>query len=63
MTRSLRYVTCHFKEAKKAYQSVMVVRPRRPISEEYLEFEKEVMQRSLDEFGYVWQAGHQGAEV
>ena len=41
----------------------MVVRPRRPTNAEFLEFEKEVFQRSLDEFGYVWQAGHQGAEV
>ena len=49
----------HFslQDAKKAYESVMAIGPRRPVTAEFLEFEKHAMERATDVYGYVWQTG------
>ena len=45
----------HFvKEAKHAYESVMVIRPRRPTTDEFFDFEKEAMRLSLTLYNYTW---------
>ena len=49
-----------FQEAKRAFESVMMIRPRRPVTDEFLDFEKEAMKRATDHYGYVWP---EGAEV
>ncbi|WAR31767.1 ANPRA-like protein [Mya arenaria] len=41
------------KEARLAYESVMVIRPRRPVSDEFLRFEKEVKERAKTEAGVI----------
>ena len=43
-----------FQVAKKAYESVMVIRPRRPTTEEFFEFEKEAMRLSSQLNDYKW---------
>ncbi|KAH3838481.1 hypothetical protein DPMN_111891 [Dreissena polymorpha] len=45
--------------ARKAYESVMVIRPRRPVTAEFEHFEKEVKRRSPIEYNYTWQDGHE----
>ena len=32
----------------------MVIKTRRPVTEEFLEFETEVMKRATEVYGYVW---------
>ena len=32
----------------------MIIRPRRPTTEEFIEFEKEIMRRAVDRYDYVW---------
>ena len=32
----------------------MVISPRRPVTEEFLEFESEVKKRATEVYGYVW---------
>ena len=32
----------------------MVVRPRRPTTDKFFSFEKEVMDRAVDRYDYVW---------
>ncbi|XP_060585634.1 atrial natriuretic peptide receptor 1-like, partial [Ruditapes philippinarum] len=46
-------------EARLAYQSVMVIRPRRPITQEFFEFEQDVKARALTEYNYTWREGHE----
>ena len=35
----------------------MAIGPRRPVTPEFLEFEKYAMERATDVYGYVWQTG------
>ena len=37
-----------------AYHSVMVIRPRRPTTQEFLDFEKDVMDRAVELYSYPW---------
>ena len=53
VTLTLLFVTS-FQAAKEAYHSVMVIRPRRPVTENFLEFEQEVMKRAVDKYNYPW---------
>ena len=43
-----------FKAAKKAYESVMVILPRRPTTEEFFDFEKQAIELSAQLYGYKW---------
>ena len=54
------YCLPQLQEAKKAYESVMVVTPRRPTTEEFFEFEKHAMGLSSELYDYQWP---QGSEV
>ncbi|XP_052788739.1 atrial natriuretic peptide receptor 1-like [Mya arenaria] len=40
--------------ARLAYESVMVIRPRRPVSDEFFHFEEEVKERAFIEYNYTW---------
>ena len=44
----------YLQTAKEAYHSVMIIRPRRPTTEKFIEFEKEIMRRAVDRYDYVW---------
>ncbi|XP_053380189.1 atrial natriuretic peptide receptor 1-like [Mercenaria mercenaria] len=46
-------------EARLAYQSVMVIRPRRPTTQEFFEFEQDVKDRALTEYNYTWREDHE----
>lgn len=50
----------YIQEAKEAYESLLIVRPRRPVSVEFIELEKIVMQQALVLYNYTWP---EGAEV
>lgn len=41
----------HFQRAKEAYQSLLVLRIREPITPEYALFAQKAKQKSLDEWG------------
>ena len=62
MTPSIRqpvykHMLYYRQEAREAYHSVMVVRPRRPISQEFLEFEQNVFELAYTLNNYTWPAG------
>ena len=48
------YFTYFQQAVRKAYESVLVVSPRRPTTNEFLEFEKEVIRRALSVYNYTW---------
>ena len=47
----------YFQEAKEAYQSVMVARPRRPTTDEFFQFEQRVFELALTMHNYSWRSG------
>ena len=51
-------ITCHgsyhLQDAKHAYESVLVVSPRRPEDEEFLHFEREAMRIAASRYGYSY---------
>ncbi|XP_052278724.1 atrial natriuretic peptide receptor 1-like [Dreissena polymorpha] len=45
--------------ARKAYEAVMVARPRRPEDLQFAWFETEVKRRALTEYNYMWEKDHE----
>lgn len=43
-----------FQEAKQVYEHVLVVRPRRPVSEDFEQFEEKVKSLAASEYNYTW---------
>ncbi|XP_033760364.1 LOW QUALITY PROTEIN: atrial natriuretic peptide receptor 1-like [Pecten maximus] len=44
----------HFQKARIAYDSVLLVQPRRPESSEFLKFEQDVITRSFQDYNFVY---------
>lgn len=47
--------------AKAAYESVMIVIPRRPYDQAFLEFERTVIERAWTDYGYRWAEGSEAS--
>ena len=50
-------------EAKKAFQAVMIIRPRRPVSAEFFILEKEVMASAWTLYNYTWAGGSEVSNI
>ena len=49
----IRY-TFMFQEARKAYEHVFVIRPLRPVSQQFYQFEDDVKRLAKSEYNYTW---------
>jgi len=43
-----------FQEARKAYEHVFVIRPLRPVSQQFYQFEDDVKRLAKSEYNYTW---------
>ncbi|XP_052249815.1 atrial natriuretic peptide receptor 1-like [Dreissena polymorpha] len=48
-----------FQAARKAYETVMVARPRRPEDLQFAWFEAEVKRRAMTEYNFMWEKDHE----
>ncbi|XP_045198693.2 atrial natriuretic peptide receptor 1-like isoform X2 [Mercenaria mercenaria] len=46
-------------DVKKGYESLFVIRPRKPTNKEFIEFEHEIKRRAYTEYNYTWKEGHE----
>ena len=53
----------YLQEAKKAFQAVMIIRPRRPVSAEFFILEKEVMASAWTLYNYTWAEGSEVSNI
>ncbi|XP_053381094.1 atrial natriuretic peptide receptor 1-like [Mercenaria mercenaria] len=46
-------------EVRKGYESVLVIRPRKPTNKEFTRFEDEIKRKAYTEYNYTWQEGYE----